>query len=282
VPGSEYSEYLVPSDDEVPIEDQPLHADASPTALSPGYVADSDLEEDLKEDPANYPADEGDDDDDEEDEEEEDEDSEEEKEEEEEEHLAPADSTTLHAINPVPSTEDTEAFETDESTPTPPPPRLPQTRVPFSHTRLRRARKTVRLQPPMTASTKALIAEFAFAPTHPSPPPSPLSPWSSPLPQIPSTPLPLPSPPTHTSPTYVEAPLGYRAAKIRSRSASPLPVPSPPSLLPSTAYRDDIPEADMPLQKRARFSTLASGFEVGESSTAAARQAGLALTSSVD
>ncbi|GKC71719.1 hypothetical protein Tco_1117602 [Tanacetum coccineum] len=132
----------------------------------------------------------------------------------------------------------------------------------------------------MTSSTKALIAEFASAPTHPSPPPSLLLPWSSPLPQIPSPPLPLPSPPTHTSLTYVEAPLGYRVAKIRSRAASPLPVPSPPSLLPSTAHRDDIPEVDMPLQKRARFSTLAFRFEVGESSAAAARQAGHALIKS--
>nr|GFB35764.1 hypothetical protein [Tanacetum cinerariifolium] len=42
VPGPEYPEYLVPFNDEVPIEDQPLPADASPTALAPGYVADSD------------------------------------------------------------------------------------------------------------------------------------------------------------------------------------------------------------------------------------------------
>ncbi|GJV41227.1 hypothetical protein Tco_1419667 [Tanacetum coccineum] len=63
---------------------------------------------------------------------------------------------------------------------------------------------------------------------------------------------------------------------IRSRTASP------PLLLPSTAHRDDIPEADMPLRKRARFSALASRFEVGESLAAAARQAGHALTSSVD
>ncbi|GJZ94251.1 putative reverse transcriptase domain-containing protein [Tanacetum coccineum] len=137
-----------------------------------------------------------------------------------------------------------------------------------------------------SVSTKALIAEFASAPT----PPSPLSPWSSPLPQIPSPPLPvlspplpLPSPPTHTSLTYADAPLGYKAAMIRSRAASPPPVPSPPLLLPSTTHRDDIPEADMPLQKRARFSTPASGFKVGESSiAAAARQARHALTSSVD
>nr|GFC33136.1 hypothetical protein [Tanacetum cinerariifolium] len=41
-----------------PIEDQPLPADASPTALSPGYVVNSDLEKDEKdpkEDPADYP-----------------------------------------------------------------------------------------------------------------------------------------------------------------------------------------------------------------------------------
>ncbi|GJV52556.1 hypothetical protein Tco_1448297 [Tanacetum coccineum] len=42
----------------------------------------------------------------------------------------------------------------------------------------------------------------------------PLSPLSSPLPQIPSPPLPLLSPPT-TSPTYAEAPLGYRTVGIR-------------------------------------------------------------------
>nr|GFD22571.1 hypothetical protein [Tanacetum cinerariifolium] len=51
-----------------PIEDPHLPADASPTDLSPGYVVDSDLEEDEedpKEDPADYPADVGDNDDDE-------------------------------------------------------------------------------------------------------------------------------------------------------------------------------------------------------------------------
>ncbi|GJZ23272.1 hypothetical protein Tco_0560731 [Tanacetum coccineum] len=33
--------------------------------------------------------------------------------------------------------------------------------------------------------------------------------------------------PTYTSPTYAEAPLGYRAAMIRSRAASPSPILSP-------------------------------------------------------
>ncbi|GKD87853.1 hypothetical protein Tco_1359007, partial [Tanacetum coccineum] len=46
----------------------PLPADASRTALSPSYVANSDPleddpEEDPEEDPADYPADEGDDED---------------------------------------------------------------------------------------------------------------------------------------------------------------------------------------------------------------------------
>ncbi|GJU94425.1 hypothetical protein Tco_1319181 [Tanacetum coccineum] len=62
VPGPEYPEYVAPSDDEIRVEDQPLPVNALPTALSPGYVADSDpLEEDPEEDPANYPTDEGDD-----------------------------------------------------------------------------------------------------------------------------------------------------------------------------------------------------------------------------
>ncbi|GKD36454.1 hypothetical protein Tco_1251963, partial [Tanacetum coccineum] len=46
---------------------EPLPTDASPVALSPGYVADSDLEEDPEEDSeedhADYPTDGGDDDD---------------------------------------------------------------------------------------------------------------------------------------------------------------------------------------------------------------------------
>ncbi|GJX65959.1 putative reverse transcriptase domain-containing protein [Tanacetum coccineum] len=68
----------------------------------------------------------------------------------------------------------------------------------------------------------------------PSPPPSLLSPLSSPLPHIPSLPLPVSSPvpvsppPLPTSPTY---PLGYRATMIRLRTESPST--SHPLLLPS-------------------------------------------------
>ncbi|GKA49931.1 hypothetical protein Tco_0743004 [Tanacetum coccineum] len=52
------------SDEELeePMEDQPLPANASPTALSPGYIADSDPE-DPEEDPADHPVDGGDNDD---------------------------------------------------------------------------------------------------------------------------------------------------------------------------------------------------------------------------
>ncbi|GKF61830.1 hypothetical protein Tco_0181884, partial [Tanacetum coccineum] len=60
VPDPKYPEYFVPSDVEAPLEDQPLPVDASPAALSPGYVADSypdeDPEEIPEEDHADYPA----------------------------------------------------------------------------------------------------------------------------------------------------------------------------------------------------------------------------------
>ncbi|GKB57352.1 hypothetical protein Tco_0913538, partial [Tanacetum coccineum] len=64
VPGPEYSEYVAPSDDEIPVEDQPLPVVASPIALLPGYVVDSnpleeDPEDDPEEDPADYPTDRG-------------------------------------------------------------------------------------------------------------------------------------------------------------------------------------------------------------------------------
>ncbi|GJR76878.1 putative reverse transcriptase domain-containing protein [Tanacetum coccineum] len=264
VPEPEYPEYLVPSEDEAPMEDQPLPADASPVALSPGYVPDSDPEEDPEEDSeeehADYPADGGDGDDepsgDDSDDDDDDDDEpfeDEEDDEEEEEHLAPANSSAIPIVDPVPSAGDTEAFETDESAPTP---RPPQIRIPFAQIRLRIARKTVRPKPPMSASMEARIAEHAAAPTPPLP--------------VASSPLPLPSPLT-TSPTDAGAPLGYRAAGIRMRAA----VASPPLLLPPTSPRTDVPEADMPPRKRACLTTPAPGYEIGESSAAgAARQPG--------
>ncbi|GKD71719.1 hypothetical protein Tco_1325809 [Tanacetum coccineum] len=272
----EYPEYLVSSDAEAPIEDQPLPDDVSPTTLSPGYIAgfdpDEDLEDDPKEDPTNYPADGGDDVDDEssdDDDDDEEQEASEEDDEEEEEHSAPAHFSVVPVDDLVPSAEDTKAFETDESAPTPVP-----------SPRRRTARMSIRPQPPMSATIEALIAEFASAPTPPSLPPSPLSPLSSPLPYIPS--------PLTTSPTYFEAPLGYRAAKIRLRAASPSTshpseIPSPPLLLPSTTHKYDLPEADMPLRKRAHFTAPTGRFKVGESSSAAAaRHVGHTLDHTVD
>nr|GEW60287.1 hypothetical protein [Tanacetum cinerariifolium] len=237
--------------DAEPQSPEPLPDDASPTALSPGYRGDE-KEEDSSED-----------DDDEDDEE-----ASEEDKDEEEEHLAPADSAALPDIDLVPSAEETELFETDESAATPPPPCIV---TPLSQTGLRRAHNTVKPQPPMALSVKALIAEYAFAPTPLSPPPSPLSPLSSyssgshphhycyhlyilALPMlIPSPLLPVPSP--------------------------PLPVPSSPLLLPFFDRRSDILEANMPSRKRLCLTTPSSRFEVGESSiAAAARQTGLDFT----
>nr|GFD57459.1 hypothetical protein [Tanacetum cinerariifolium] len=78
------------------MEDQPLPTNASPTALSPGYVVDSDSEKDEKdpkEDPVDYPTDRGNNNDDESSNDDDDDDVEKDEEEdkEEEEHLAPAD-----------------------------------------------------------------------------------------------------------------------------------------------------------------------------------------------
>ncbi|GJT01304.1 hypothetical protein Tco_0822473 [Tanacetum coccineum] len=262
-----YPEYLVPSEDEAPMENQPLPANASPAALSPGYVPDSDPEEDPEEDfeeHADYPADGGDGDDEPSDDDSDDDTDDDEKEpfedeeddEEGEEHPAPADSSAIPVVDPVPSAGDTEAFEIDESAPTP---RPRQIRIPFAQTRLRRARKTVRPEPPMSASIEARIAEYAAAPTPPL--------------HVASLPLPLPSPRT-TSPTDAGAPLGYRAAGIRMRAAAA----SPPLSVLSISHRTDVPEANMPPHKRACLTTPAPGCKVEESSAAdAARQPGPTL-----
>ncbi|GJW46191.1 hypothetical protein Tco_0077837, partial [Tanacetum coccineum] len=193
VPEPEHPEYHVPSDDDIQVKDQPYADDASLTAESPGPIADlesmeedsidyldeheddeEDSEEDPKEDHTNYPADgeDGDDepsDDDDDDDDTDDKDEEPIEDEEEEEHLALANSSMVPVVDPVPSAGDTEAFETDE------------------------AWKTVRLEPPMSASMEAHIAEHAAAPILP------------------------------TSSTYDQAPQGHRAAMIPESSAAARP-----------------------------------------------------------
>nr|GFD25820.1 hypothetical protein [Tanacetum cinerariifolium] len=106
--------------------------------------------------------------------------------------LTPADSNGVSpAIDPVPFVKETGPFETNESAATPP--------VYRTATRM-----SIRAHAPIPFPSKTEVARLLAIPT---PPPSSLTPLSSPFPQI-------PSPPTHTSPTYAKAPLGYRAAEI--------------------------------------------------------------------
>nr|GEV80280.1 hypothetical protein [Tanacetum cinerariifolium] len=252
VPEPIYPKFMPPEDEVFPAEEQPLPIAISPTAESPGYIADSNP----KEDPADYPADSGDDDyDDDGSSDDEDDDVEEEKDEEEEEHPTPADSISPPPVHYV------------------------------------TARMSIREQPPTPVWSEAEIDRLLSIP---SPPPSPLSLWSSPLPQIPSPPLPV-SPPLHVSspplpdsPTY---PLGYRAAMIWLRAKTPstshplpsvtppsgtppllhisLPTPSPPLTLPSTSHRADVLEVTLPPRKRLCIA-LGLRYEVSESSSVAA------------
>ncbi|GJW57279.1 putative reverse transcriptase domain-containing protein [Tanacetum coccineum] len=115
-----------------------------------------------------------DDDDDDDTDDEDEEPFEDEDDDEEEEHLAPADSSAIPVVDPVPSAEDTEAFETNEDAPTPVP-------SPRRHM----ARMSVRPQTPILLPSEAEVKRLLSLPI---PPPSPLSPWSYPLPQIPSPP----------------------------------------------------------------------------------------------
>nr|GEU67402.1 hypothetical protein [Tanacetum cinerariifolium] len=259
VPEPVYLEFMPAEDDILPAEEELLPAAASPTTKSPSYIDESDPDEDPKEDPADYPADGGDEGDDEDEssddddidikgDEEEDESSDDDedddinikRDEEEDEYLAPADSTavTLPAVDHAPSAEETKPFETDESAATPPP--HPTYRV--------IARMSIRPQTTISLPLDTKIARLMAILT---PLPSPLSLLSSQLPHIPSPPLPLLSPPP-TDPTYEEAALGYRAARLRWM-----------------AEREEIPKADLPLRKR--LCTAHTGtYEPGESSAAAA------------
>ncbi|GJS07797.1 putative reverse transcriptase domain-containing protein [Tanacetum coccineum] len=256
---------------------------------SPAYVPVSDPEADLEEDddedpeedPVDYPADRGDNGDDEEgsskDDEDDDMDIEANDDEEEEEHPAHVDSVVVALLvaDQTPSAKETESFETDESAAIPPP--HPAYRM------------TARISIPAPAPTPVWSdAEVAILLAISTPPSSPLSPWSSPLPQIPSPPLPLiPSPTLPVSPPLpVSSPvpvlspsppaspiclLGYRAAMIRLRAEAastsyslPLLPPiilshtrpaapssgTPPLHLLSTDSREDKPEVTLPPRKR--------------------------------
>ncbi|GJV33306.1 hypothetical protein Tco_1393706 [Tanacetum coccineum] len=106
-----------------------------------------------------------------------------------------------------------------------------------------------------------------------TPPPSLLAPLSSPLPQIPSPPLPA-SPPASVLPTSPPASpirlLGYRAAMIRLRDKTPstshplpLPTSSPPLQLLLSDRRTDRPEITLPPRKRLGVDLGPRAEEVG-------------------
>ncbi|GKE77972.1 hypothetical protein Tco_1544092 [Tanacetum coccineum] len=122
--------------------------------------------------------------------------------------------------------------------------------------------------PPVHRMTARISIERLLALT--TPPPSPLTPLSSPLPHIPSPPFPA-SPPA--SPIR---PLGYRAAMIRLRAETPstshplpLPTSSPLLQLLSSDHRTDRPEITLPPRKRLGID-LGPRYEIRESSAAAA------------
>ncbi|GJS28062.1 putative reverse transcriptase domain-containing protein [Tanacetum coccineum] len=229
--------------------DFPLPAAASPTADSPGYVPESDPEEepkadddkDLEEDPADYPADQDDDD-----------------EEEEEPSGDDADDKD----------EDEDKDEEEEEHP------APADSVPPVHRMS--AMISTQDEPSISLPPRE---EFERLLALTTPPPSPLTPLSSPLPQIPSPPLPA-SPPAFVLPALPPAspthPLGYRAAMIRLRAKTPstshpllLPTSSPPFQLLSSDRRADRPEITLPPRKSLGID-LGPRYEVGERSAAAA------------
>nr|GFB48782.1 hypothetical protein [Tanacetum cinerariifolium] len=228
--GPEYPEYLLPADDSEP-EMEPEEEDGD--------------DEKYKEDSIDYPTSGGDNDvdvdgddlsKDDADDEEEDESSD--SEEEEDEHLAP----TIPApalYSSISASEETEPFEEGETAATPP---LFGYRV--------AARISVQPHILMPFRSESEVERLLAIPT---PPLSPVSPTSYPIPPL-------------LMPLLIFIPL--------PTSSFPLP-----SSLPSTSGSESIPEADIPLWKRARFTTPTGGYEVGESSVAAtARQIRPALT----
>nr|GEX17785.1 hypothetical protein [Tanacetum cinerariifolium] len=233
VPEPIYPEYIPLEDEHIlSAEEQPLPPVVLPTSESPGYVAESDPEEDPKEyeddetedGPVNYPMDGGGDGDD-------DDgnssgyDADDENEEEEEEHLALADFTVVIPIDELASPpEGTE-------------PIIPPPSIDIATTG---ARITIRPQTSISLPPEAEVERLLAMPTPP------------------------PSPHTLLSPPSAEE----RLARCITPAALPSP-PLPPSLYPPPPVdrRDDILESEQPPRKRLCLSTLGSRYEVGESST---------------
>ncbi|GJV54447.1 hypothetical protein Tco_1450188 [Tanacetum coccineum] len=226
----------------------------SPTTESPGYVTESDPEED----PEEYEDDETEDgpgcanDGDKEREDEEDE--------EEEEHLAPADSTTV-----IPA--DEPVFPPEGTEPIIPP---PSTDITIG------ARITVRPQasitlPPEAEVERLLTNDYSYITPISFIPPSAgerLARCTAPPAHSP------PLPPSSGCLTQIQTLRILSTQAFIDAVTTALPPPSLPPLPPSLSIpspidrRDDIPESEQPPRKRLHLSTLGSRYEVGESSTA--------------
>nr|GEY01788.1 hypothetical protein [Tanacetum cinerariifolium] len=255
--GPEYLEHPLLADDVVPAEEQPLPAAVSPIAESPGYITKLEPEMEPEEDdgenensegdsikyPTSREDDDADDDGDdlsEDDADDEDKEESSDSEEEEEEHLALTIPTpALHSS--IPASEDSdeaEPFEEGETAATPPP---------FGYCVATRISVQPHILMPFRSESE--VERLLAIPT---PPLSPVLPTSYLLPPF-------------LMPLPVFTPL--------STSSFPLPLS-----LPSTSGSESIPEADILLWKRARFTTPTGGYEIGESSVAAARHIRHALT----
>ncbi|GKF04529.1 hypothetical protein Tco_0035197, partial [Tanacetum coccineum] len=194
----------------------PMHAADSPTHQSPGYIPESDPGENPEEDDEEDPEEDPADYPADRGDDDDDDDAEE------EEHLAPADPTTV-------------AYSADQDT--------------YLAYRVT-ARMSIRHQAPAPFLSEEVAERLLALPT---PPPSPLSPYSSPLPQIPSPPLPISSP-------------------LPQIPSPPLPISSPPPNGPTYVHETEMPEICLPLRKKPRRTTPGTGYEVGESSAAGAAQ----------
>nr|GEX93471.1 hypothetical protein [Tanacetum cinerariifolium] len=229
VPEPIYPEYIPLEDEHIlSAEEQPLPPVVSPTAESPGYVAESDLEEyeddKTEHGPDDYPMEEGDDGDDNDGDSSRD-GADDEDEDEEEEHLAPADFDVV--------------IPTDELV-SPPEGAEPVIPPPSTDTATTGARITVRLQAAVSFPSKAEVGRLIAMP---NPSPSPLTSLSPPS-------------------------AGERLARCTAPAVLPSPrTPPPLHMPPPVDHRDDISESEMPPRKRLCLSTLGSRYEVGESST---------------
>ncbi|GJX77432.1 putative reverse transcriptase domain-containing protein [Tanacetum coccineum] len=221
----------LPDEEEIVSEDEPCTDYASPIAMSLGYVADSDPEEDSEDGPIDYPADGGDDDDD--DDSSNDDEEKEEASEEEEENLAPAD----YVVAPA-------EVERLLALPTPPPSPLISLSPPSAEERLDRC-----LDAPILPSSSLPRVPHPYEPHHHplhSSPPLPPLPSSLYFPPPVPTSLPLPSPPLP-------------------------PLPASLFIPPPVDRKEDIPIVKLPPRKRLCLNALTPRFKVGESLTAAAR-----------